>query len=143
MLHIDRYQCYKKSTGEDPDEQPSPDDQEQTEFKEERVILCRKCKHHITSQHLATEVEGKHRHTFFNPAGVLFEIGCFSDAPGCLDTGAPTTEFAWFKGCSWQFSFCAVCQSQLGWQFLPEEGGSFHGLILNRLTEETMPTIKP
>jgi hypothetical protein len=138
MLLLDQYRCFKKSN-ESPERQPTPEDEDQTEYKEERIILCRKCQNHITSQHHAIEVEGKHQHTFFNPAGFLFEIGCFSLAPGCFDTGTPTTEFAWFKGCSWRYSFCAECQSHLGWQFLPEEGGSFHGLVLNRLTEQDIP----
>jgi len=132
------YHCFKQSPG-DSDRQPAPDDQDQTGLHEERVILCRNCRHHITSRHLAVEVENKHQHTFFNPAGVLFEIGCFSEAPGCQDTGTPTTEFAWFKDCSWRFSFCAQCNSHLGWQFLKPDGGEFHGLVLNRLTEEDLP----
>ncbi len=80
-------------------------------------------------------MEGKHRHTFFNPAGVLFEIGCFSDAAGGEVWGVPTTEFAWFPGFAWRFCNCAGCHTHVGWQFLSGEA-SFFGLVLNRLTEE-------
>jgi hypothetical protein len=93
----------------------------------------------ITAHERAIEVESRHRHTFFNPHGILFEIGCFSTAPGCINNGIPTTEFAWFPGFAWRFSSCARCERHLGWHFLSEDNG-FWGLILNRLTEKAEPT---
>lgn len=128
--------CYKK---EDRNQSrlpgQAPDEEGRTRLEEERSLLCKECGHKLTSQNHAVDMQGKHRHTFFNPAGVLFEIGCFADAPGCEVWGVPTTEFAWFPGFAWRFANCAGCRSHVGWQFLSGES-SFYGLVLNRLTDE-------
>jgi len=136
MRVVNSLYCYQKKDksraslpGQDPD------DEAEATFDEERSILCKECGHKLTSQNHAVDIEGKHRHTFFNPAGVLFEIGCFQDAPGVEIWGVPTTEFAWFSGFAWRFTNCAGCQTHIGWQFLSGEI-SFYGLVLNRLTGE-------
>jgi len=99
-------------------------------------VRCRACGYAITSARHAVEVEGGHVHTFFNPAGILFEIGCFDQAPGCVVSGVPTSEFAWFRGMSWRYASCGACGRHLGWQFLAPAGTGFFGLILDRLTED-------
>jgi hypothetical protein len=130
------YRCYKKEDKRRAGApEQAPDEESETVFEEERSVLCKACGHKVTSSNYAVEVEGKHRHTFFNPAGILFEIGCFEAAPGTEVWGVPTTEFAWFKGFAWRFCNCAGCHNHIGWQFLSGES-SFYGLVLNRLTEE-------
>jgi hypothetical protein len=101
-----------------------------------RTLLCRFCGGPITSLRDAIDVEGRHQHTFFNPAGILFEIGCFGAAPGCLVSGPPTEEFAWFAGYRWQYSSCRSCDAHMGWFFSAGAGPCFHGLIVARLVEE-------
>jgi hypothetical protein len=103
--------------------------------KEERSILCRECLAEITSLESCIEVEGTHRHTFFNPYGLLFEIGCFSAAPGVVVSGKPTEEFSWFPGFLWQHALCASCGAHLGWMY-SSANATFFGLILNRLLEK-------
>jgi hypothetical protein len=93
----------------------------------------------VTSRDDAVEVAGKHRHTFFNPAGILFEIGCFGAASGCANEGTPTTEFSWFPGYAWRYSFCLACGAHLGWQFVSGDGPTFWGLVLSRLIEGDVP----
>jgi hypothetical protein len=127
--------CYKKKDNSSRLPGREPERESETEQAGERSVLCRDCGHRLTTANRAVEVEGKHQHTFFNPAGVLFEIGCFSDAPGAEIWGVPTTEFAWFAGFSWRFANCAGCHTHIGWQFLSGES-SFFGLVLNRLTGE-------
>jgi hypothetical protein len=72
-------------------------------------------------------------HTFFNPAGIVYEIGCFRNAPGCMTYGPPSLEFAWFSGYSWQVVCCRSCQEHLGWIFYADD--EFFGLIINKLRE--------
>ncbi len=103
-------------------------------------LLCKLCRGPITTRSDAVNVEGKHEHTFFNPSGILYEIGCFGLAPGCKVSGLPTEEFAWFKGFHWQYSSCRFCETHLGWYFTRSGAGAgFHGLILNRLVELDQP----
>ena len=77
-------------------------------------------------------VHGTHIHTFFNPAGIVYEICCFRKAEGCAVHGDATAEFAWFAGSHWQYAVCGACQEHLGW-FFTTPGESFFGLIRNRL----------
>ena len=94
---------------------------------------CRFCQAKITTAAQMIEVNGSHRHVFANPLGKVYEIGCFSQAPGCMNHGPPTTECTWFAGCTWRFSLCVSCFSHLGWQYQSHLTGSFFGLILANL----------
>ena len=97
------------------------------------TIRCRRCRHDVTAGHFAIEVEGAHAHTFRNPAGWSFRLGCFADAPGAAVSGAATYADTWFSGHAWRFAHCTACGTHLGWWFV---GGSsaFCGLVLTRLT---------
>lgn len=97
-------------------------------------IVCRACGTVVTSRNEKIVVGGSHAHTFFNPAGIVFELGCFRRAPGCRNVGEPTSEFTWFAGYLWRFALCSGCRAHLGWFF---EGGdnTFYGLILPHLQE--------
>ena len=77
-------------------------EKEESEREQQKGLLCRHCRLLITTSRERLDKAGKHLHTFFNPAGVVYEIGCFRRAPGCLPFGPSSTEFAWFKGYSWQ-----------------------------------------
>ncbi len=109
-----------------------PDTFDQT--KEAPRIFCRNCRFAVTSPSERIEVNSFHRHTFANPNGYLFEIGCFKEAEGCAATGMRTDEFTWFKGYFWQVGICRKCHNHLGWLF-QSSGDYFYGLILNRLSE--------
>ena len=104
--------------------------------KEERHILCRQCLNMITGPDERTWMSGGHRHTFANPVGVVYEIGCFNAAPGCRAVGPASDEFAWFPGYLWRIVICSKCLTHLGWYFLSSAGHGFHGLILDRLIEQ-------
>jgi len=96
-------------------------------------ILCRSCRRIITHPDERIEMQGAHEHTFANPHGIVFQIGCFRSANGCGYLGAPTTEFTWFRGFAWRVALCANCLINVGWLFAAPGGGRFHGLILDRL----------
>jgi hypothetical protein len=103
----------------------------------DRAVRCRQCGAEITSQRHAIDVGGKHDHTFFNPAGIIFEIGCYGRADGCRVVGPPTTEFSWFAGQAWSYALCNSCQSHLGWFFEPAAASvGFFGLIHKKLVVE-------
>ncbi len=97
-------------------------------------IVCRFCGHEITKAEHIISVDGAHRHVFTNPAGITFEIGCFSRADGCLLQGIPTYEHTWFKGYKWNYAHCMGCLVHLGWFYQGADSG-FFGLILDRLME--------
>jgi hypothetical protein len=96
------------------------------------TLRCRRCRHDVTAGRLAIEVSGAHAHTFRNPAGWSFRLGCFADAPGAAVTGTATYAATWFTGYAWRFAHCSGCGTHLGWWFV---GGSdaFAGLVLARL----------
>ena len=93
---------------------------------------CIQCHHPITQKDATIEVNGQHQHTFTNPHGYVYRIGCFSDAPGCVPVSQPTTTFSWFPGYAWQIVVCHQCQHLLGWAF-QGKGDHFWGLILSQL----------
>jgi hypothetical protein len=104
------------------------------------VLVCKVCRSKITRRNLGMEVNGSHRHVFFNPHGQVFELGCFASAKNILPTGPKTSEFTWFSGFDWQVVACTGCITQLGWRYTGPHGG-FFGLILSSLIEE--PGLKP
>jgi hypothetical protein len=106
-------------------------------IEEDLTIVCAVCERAITSPRLATAVKGAHEHTFRNPQGVDFRIGCFTEAPGCSAAGEISSVWTWFPGMTWQPEICAACGEHLGWIYRRPASldPAFHGLILDRLRE--------
>jgi len=99
-----------------------------------RALLCAACRHLVTRSNEKIDVHGKHTHVFFNPAGIVFELGCFRAAPGCTLWGRPTLEFTWFDGYAWRVCLCSRCRTHLGWHYGNVHApGEFYGLILSHL----------
>jgi hypothetical protein len=98
----------------------------------ERILRCAACKHLVTSKEAGIEVDGAHEHTRRNPAGFVFRIGCFREAPGCLGEGPSSEDYSWFPGYAWQVGVCRRCGIHLGWVF-QLEAARFYGLIVGRL----------
>jgi hypothetical protein len=115
--------------------QPGAAEAGQESPQEDPFILCRGCLHPVTRPAERIEVQGGHQHTFANPHGIVFDIGCFREAEGCGYVGPSSDEFTWFAGCRWRVCVCAACLTHLGWLFTCSSGGAFHGLILDRLIE--------
>lgn len=110
------------------------DEEEQDEEQDQKhpVLICRTCGHSITSENQRISISGSHSHTFFNPAGIVFELGCFKQAPGCALAGESSAEFSWFPGYLWRVALCSKCGTHLGWQFMSGEM-YFYGLIVANL----------
>lgn len=100
--------------------------------QEQPAIFCSACTHLITTEDQRCEIAGSHRHTFFNPAGIVYELGCFTRAPGCGLVGEPSADFSWFAGHLWRIAVCARCAAHLGWRFQSADA-TFYGLILANL----------
>ncbi len=96
-------------------------------------LLCRVCGERVTRESARVAVGGSHGHVFCNPHGLVYEVGCFSSAPGCVGEGPFVAEFSWFAGYAWQVALCAGCGALLGWRYRGAEGTGFHGLILPHL----------
>ncbi|WP_457551863.1 cereblon family protein [Desulfobacula sp.] len=106
--------------------------QTDTLSKEEEIITCAFCNNYITDLACQMIVNDSFYHTFANPHGCVFEIGCFSDAKGCIYGSISSNEFSWFLGFSWQIGVCNHCSTHLGWVF-SSESDRFYGLILEKL----------
>lgn len=105
--------------------------------RDDRWLRCTHCGNNIARAADRISVNGRFAHVFNNPAGYIFEIGCFAMAEGCVNEGHPTLEFTWFAGFSWRFALCGSCRSHLGWLYQSMKGASFYGLILANLSEES------
>jgi hypothetical protein len=89
-------------------------------------LRCGSCGFEIARRRDRIEMSGAHEHTFVNPAGAVFGIGCFREAAGCAEVGDEEATFTWFPGWSWQIAVCRRWRFRLA----PD---AFHGLILARL----------
>jgi len=129
--------CYripgKDKDGQTPGDRPEEVPEDLTSDEDEELILCRHCGRPITRPAERIEMAGAHKHTFANPHGIVFEIGCFRSAFGCGYSGPTTDEFTWFQGYRWKVAVCGSCTVHLGWLFLSSGSDTFHGLILDRL----------
>lgn len=103
--------------------------------KEDKQLYCFICGTAITRTSERICMQGSHEHTFANPAGYAFHIGCFRNAPGCSQAGEFTEMFSWFAGFSWRYALCGSCKIHLGWAYRDAEGNHLYGLILNRLLD--------
>ena len=111
----------------------APGSDDQAEVVAERLILCRECLFPITREEEQNEWAGSRQHTFANPAGIVFTIGCFDVAEGCAPVGPASEEFTWFPGFAWRVGICRGCLTHLGWHFDAPSGAAFWGLILDHL----------
>jgi hypothetical protein len=115
---------------EPPRVAPSQDEQD----RGTGVLCCPRCWRPVTSHDARIHISGGYEHSFVNPAGIRYRIGCFARAGGCVPVGARSSEFTWFPGYTWQILLCAACGEHLGWLFRGE-CERFFGLILHRLVE--------
>ncbi|MBB4285749.1 cereblon family protein [Roseospira goensis] len=103
-----------------------------------RRLCCRACGAVIARPEDAIAVGGAHSHHVFNPAGIVFHIGCFRDAPGVRAVGPRTGRFTWFRGYDWVVTACGTCARHLGWMYhaiADTAPATFQALVLDRLVE--------
>jgi hypothetical protein len=96
-------------------------------------LFCAACGHSMTRGRWRMSVNGDHEHTVFNPAGRVFRVLCFKEAPGLAPVGEPSGDFTWFEDHVWRIGVCRGCDTHVGWQY---DGGTvFFGLIKSKLTD--------
>jgi hypothetical protein len=105
---------------------------------EEQALVCAACSSPVSHPSQRIQHQDRHEHTFVNPAGFVYRIGCFATARGARSFGVPTPEHTWFAGYAWQMAVCGGCGEHLGWLFTGS-GPSFWGLILERIREIGSP----
>ena len=113
----------------------STDQEDQNKEDKGSRLLCFACTHPITSKDQRIEVNESHEHTFANPSGHIYRIGCFASAQGCMVQRDSTESFTWFTGYSWSLCACSLCGSHLGWHYRLDHN-TFFGLVLDRLIEK-------
>lgn len=123
-----------RPTGAEGTGEQRPEEQDAS-VRRDRPLRCWRCGHPVTSAAARIHVSGAHEHTFANPVGVIYQIGCFSVAPGAFTVGPPEADTSWFPGTRWTLAGCDGCAAHLGWAY--DRGASvlFFGLILDRLAE--------
>lgn len=109
------------------------DDAVKSAQEPESTLRCIKCKINVTADRYRIAVNGNHYHRFFNPHGLVFHIGCFSQTIHCTADSQPSAAFSWFPGFHWQVVSCCVCRYHLGWYFRNNATMDFWALIINRL----------
>jgi len=114
---------------------PKTDIKAESKAATDDAVYCAKCGHLLMRMRWAVDIGG-HERVFINPAGRVYRIACFSEAPGATDVGTPTSEHSWFPGYDWNFALCLGCGQHLGWRFIGEAAPPvFFGLIKTALTQ--------
>lgn len=106
------------------------------EPSEARAYYCARCGEFMTRPAWSLAMNGTVDHVFFNPAGMVFRVACFTDAPGAVAVGSASPEFTWFRGYDWRIALCRGCSAHMGWMY--EGSGApavFFGLIKPMLVE--------
>lgn len=123
---------YRDSPGQNVVSRPDVQEEKGKSGRADEALVCTSCLNTVTLRDHAVSINGSHTHTFFNPQGIVFELGCFREASGCLVMGEATSEFTWFPDSVWRFALCRKCGIHLGWHYELRES-EFYGLILARL----------
>ena len=123
---------FRDSPGQNVANRPDVQGEKEKSDRADEALVCTSCLNTITLRDHAVRINGSHTHTFFNPQGIVFELGCFREASGCLALGEATSEFTWFADSVWRFALCRKCGTHLGWHYEMRES-QFYGLILARL----------
>lgn len=86
----------------------------------DRFFCCRRCRNQIANCNTLFAMS-KHgvQTNYCNPGGIIHETNTVyavrTDA--VYPSGAPSTQFSWFPGYSWQVLLCRICDIHIGWRF--------------------------
>ena len=101
------------------------------------ALFCARCGHLVTRRRWAFSPAGGHERICANPAGRMFKVLSFLEAPGAADRGPPTEDATWFQGYAWNFALCRGCSTHLGWRYTGDlDPPLFWGLIKDLLVSQ-------
>jgi hypothetical protein len=100
----------------------------------ESWLACRSCGSFVAESRARVEMAGAHVHTFINPAGTIYRVGCFAEAPGLREIGEASAHWTWFPGFEWQVGICRTCYEHLGWSYR-SSSARFVALIMDKIVE--------
>ena len=100
----------------------------------ESWLVCKACGSFVAERRARVNMDGAHVHTFINPAGAIYRVGCFSDAPGLRAIGEASGLWTWFPGFEWQVGICRACYEHLGWSYRNSRA-RFVALIMDKVAE--------
>ena len=108
------------------------------ETNEGPAFRCAACETEIADAGAVfAAADGKTRHVFANPHGVVFEVLTFAAARNLVGAGPREAEFSWFPGWTWRIVICGGCHTHLGWMYEAAQPGCtpllFWGLLEMRL----------
>jgi len=109
------------------------DKNQSDEESDRKWIRCRNCHYKVALLSAKININNAENHIFENPAGIIYRVVCFSNAPGTINISDYTGENSWFHGYLWSISLCRSCNNHLGWHY-DSGSGDFFGLIADRLT---------
>jgi hypothetical protein len=109
-----------------------PKGESRVSLRDDEWLRCVTCGHTIARRDARIEIDGKHVHTFVNPVGHTYTIGCFGAAPGCTGLGDEQSFWTWFPRHAWRIALCRACNAHLGWSFRASES-AFWGLVVDRV----------
>ncbi len=114
------------------------DEQSRSQTRSKKgYVYCAICSNIISHVDERIEVQGSHQHRFTNPFDLVFDIGCYRNAPGCDISGKSNAADTWFMAHLWRLATCSDCTGHLGWFFEPASnqtaGNTFFGLIIERI----------
>ena len=112
---------------------PEGRDRSDTVLSTDDALYCAACGLLMTRGRWRVIRRDAHEHTVFNPAGRVFRVVCFKEAPGAASQGFPSDEFTWFPGYRWTIAVCRGCSIHVGWRYDGDD--VFFGLIKPRLSD--------
>ncbi|KAJ0986400.1 hypothetical protein J5N97_004756 [Dioscorea zingiberensis] len=82
------------------------------------LIRCKTCKSVIARRRdmLVMSSDGP-LNAFVNPHGYVHEVITVYNANGLALLGRPDKKHCWFPGYAWTITYCATCESNIGWLF--------------------------
>jgi hypothetical protein len=115
---------------------PLPSDGAEPAVAGESWLVCQRCEGFVAEGRARIRVNGSHAHAFINPAGAIFRVGCFAEAPGMSPFGEASGHWTWFSGFDWQVGICRACNAHLGWSYR-NAARHFVALILDQVVERS------